>query len=206
MPWLMDIISRDSRMELVRLSHSITIQDSLKAPILKNLEAQYGKDNLATVIAYQIMQTAAFFNLGNNIREDQALETAYLILEKYPSETLEDFTLVFKNAKTGKYGELYNRLDGQTIFKWIEAHLDQKAEIREQLHQKQKANGIQHDQSTRLMIETKMEEGKSVIDALKEGIGYEKMKKDDETYREYKIRYLASKLKDESQNNLWIFF
>jgi hypothetical protein len=193
---------RNDRIEIIKLSNSITIKDSLSAPILRTLEAQYGKDDLATVIAYQIMQTAAFFNLGNNIREDQALETAYLILEKYPAETLQDFTLVFKNAKTGKYGELYNRLDGQTIFKWIEAYLDQKAEFREQLHKQQKANGIQHDQSARLMIETKMEEGKSVIDALKEGIGYEKMKKDDETYREYKIKYLQSRIKDDNQNNL----
>ncbi len=129
---------RNDRIEIIKLSNSITIKDSLTAPILRSLEAKYGKDDLATVIAYQIMQTAAFFNLGNNIREDQALETAYLILEKYPAETLQDFTLVFKNAKTGRYGELYNRLDGQTIFKWIEAYLEQKAEYREQLHQQQK--------------------------------------------------------------------
>jgi hypothetical protein len=192
---------RNDRIEIIKLSNSITIKDSLTAPILRSLEAKYGKDDLATVIAYQIMQTAAFFNLGNNIREDQALETAYLILEKYPAETLQDFTLVFKNAKTGRYGELYNRLDGQTIFKWIEAYLEQKAEYREQLHQQQKVQGFQQDQEARLLIETKME-GKPVLDALKEGIGYESMKKDEEMYHEYKIKYLKSKLKAENQNNL----
>lgn len=199
----MDSISHDDKIQIVRLYQSVTIQHCLLAPTLKSLEAQFGQDDLATVIAYQIMQTSDFFNLKANLREDQALETAYLILEKYPFETLEDFAIVFKNAKTGKYGELFNRLDGQIIFKWMEHHLEDKAIQREKLHQAAKfvageENLMQivqnHTQEQKQLTEPKNNEiRKSVIDALKQAIDYEQLVKQELDYQEFKKQFIQKK-------------
>jgi len=41
----------------------------------------------------------------------------------------EDFKLCFNNAKTGKYGQLYNRLDGSVIFEWLNNYQNERAEF-----------------------------------------------------------------------------
>lgn len=137
------------------------------------------------------------------MNEDQAIETAYLLLDKYPHESLEDFVIMFRNAKTGKYGELYNRLDGQIIFKWMGEYLEEKAAHMEKAHRAIKFSAGQenlseviqnHVQEQKLLSEPKNNEyGKSVLEALKEGIGFQQLQQQEESYNEYKKKYLISK-------------
>lgn len=137
------------------------------------------------------------------MNEDQAIETAYLLLDKYPHESLEDFVIMFRNAKTGKYGELYNRLDGQIIFKWMGEYLEEKAAHREKAHRAIKFSAGQenlseviqnHVQELKLLSEPKNNDyGKPVLEALKEGIGFQQLQQQEESYNEYKKKYLISK-------------
>lgn len=69
---------------------------------------------------------AAFCNLANSIKPEQARTTAELILSEYPNLTIADINYVFKRAKMGQYGEFYSRLDGQMILKWLGEYFDER--------------------------------------------------------------------------------
>jgi hypothetical protein len=192
LPKLMQSVAKNNPMQLISLSYHLTMADAIQAPTLRKLEKEHGKDNLAGVVSFLIVQTAKFFNIGNNLSEDQALETAYLMLDQYPYETIEDFTLMFREAKKGKYGELYNRLDGQIIFKWMEKYLEEKAIYREKQHQQQKkSNPVQDTDLMQKVIGHSAEE-KTVVEALKKAIDYEEFERKEKEFLEFKKNYLKN--------------
>lgn len=191
-PKLIQAVGDNNPMQMVRISHSLTIADSIQAPTLKVLEKQYGKDDLATLISFMILQTARFFNLGNNLSEDQSLETAYLMLQNYPYETIEDFTLMFREAKKGKYGELYNRLDGQIIFKWMEKYLEEKAIYREKQHQKQKTAIPVKEPDLMKIVTGESNNKKTVAEALKKAIDFDEFEKKEKQFQEFREKYLKN--------------
>lgn len=58
--------------------------------------------------------------------DTQTQETAILILETYPSLTIADINLIFKKAKLGKFGSMYDRLDGQLILSWFDLYFSER--------------------------------------------------------------------------------
>ena len=48
--------------------------------------------------------------------DTQVAMTVDLIIEEYPYMKTDDFKLCFKNAMKMKYGESYNRIDGQLLW------------------------------------------------------------------------------------------
>jgi len=60
-------------------------------------------------------------------------------LDLHRTETPEDLIIFFKKARTGIYGEAFNRLDGPTLLKWFTLYLDEKAKAREDQQKNRKA-------------------------------------------------------------------
>ena len=58
--------------------------------------------------------------------ESQIRQTAIFIIDDFSMLTLADINMVFKRAKTGYYGELFNRIDGQIILSWFRKHFDDR--------------------------------------------------------------------------------
>lgn len=80
---------------------------------------------------------AEYFNV-KDMSDVQATQTASLFIEQFPMETFEDLLICLKNAKIGKYGKIYNRIDGQLIFTWFREYLEEKYERFEQIKRKEK--------------------------------------------------------------------
>ena len=144
--------------------------------------------------------------------DEQALDTASILIDKYQFETVEDFVLMFREAKAGKYGHLKNRLDGQVIFDWMDKYMDQKADHRENQHRQQKNNHIDMN----LLAEVQShsgEEGRqegplnqavskpdaitNYTDAMKKAIDYEGMeaeKQKELKFQSIKLEYIKKKI------------
>lgn len=58
--------------------------------------------------------------------DQQTIETAMYVLDEYKSITIADINFIFKSAKTGKYGQFYDRLDGQMILGWFDTHFNER--------------------------------------------------------------------------------
>jgi hypothetical protein len=91
-------------------------------PALATL-GKYQSEALAIGILCKLIgDTCDFFNVGGNMTDIQIQQTAIMIIDSYHWFNIYDFTLCFKNAKVGKYGKLYDRLDGAVILQWLEAY------------------------------------------------------------------------------------
>ncbi|MFV0325326.1 MAG: DUF6633 family protein [Bacteroides xylanisolvens] len=59
----------------------------------------------------------------------QAAMTVDLIIEEYPYLKLDDLKLCFKNAMKMKYGNIYNRIDGQVIMSWFRSYNKERCAV-----------------------------------------------------------------------------
>jgi hypothetical protein len=88
-------------------------------PTIGTVKKVYGDDFAQAYIETWIVNISEFVNIGKNMNENQIYETAQMILDSYPYFTLADINLIFKKAKKGDFGQIYDRLDGQIIFSWF---------------------------------------------------------------------------------------
>jgi hypothetical protein len=119
-------------MELVKTEKSLTIDKAIQGRKNFQLVKSFGETTMIKAFSGVILMANDFFNTGQ-MNDVQAVQTSSLLLEQYPYETIEDLMLCLKNAKVGKYGKVYNRIDGQIIFEWFRLYLDEKYERFEQI-------------------------------------------------------------------------
>lgn len=106
---------------------------NFKYPSLRQLEIL---DNTAFVVAYLnkwIYDTISFFNIGRNMNDTQIMDTSFILFEKFPNLTMAEIYFVFKEAKGFKYGQLYDRLDGQIILGWFDRFWNDRLQAAEDI-------------------------------------------------------------------------
>jgi hypothetical protein len=62
------------------------------------------------------------------------VELIRLIVQEYSWLKPADIRMVFQNAKLGKYGEAYNRMDGPMILGWFKKYAEERIALAEELH------------------------------------------------------------------------
>jgi hypothetical protein len=82
------------------------------------------------ILKYILADIASFLNVGKNFRNDQLDETADLILSdpKYIDLKIEDFKKWGNNFKKGRYGQTFDRFDGQVAFLTLDMYLEARNE------------------------------------------------------------------------------
>lgn len=133
--------------ELVKYEQQINLDIAINAK--KNYQhRRESEENAIRTVTGIILMAAEFFNLKTPMTEVQAVQTASLFLESYPVESIEDLILCLKQAKTGEFGTVYNRIDGQVIFDWFRQYLDAKYRRVEEIKQNEKINHQQQNQES----------------------------------------------------------
>lgn len=61
--------------------------------------------------------------------QEQLVQTIQLIIEDFYYFNIEDFKLCFNNAKRGRYGKVYDRLDGNVIYEWLETYSKERVQF-----------------------------------------------------------------------------
>lgn len=97
-------------------------------PTVGSLKRVYGEEFTQAYIETWIVNICEFVNIGKNMTPSQIYETALMIMDLYPYYKLSDINLVFKNAKIGVYGQIYDRLDGQIILSWFAKYNKERCE------------------------------------------------------------------------------
>ena len=88
-------------------------------PAMATLKKKRGEATARAVLVLLVNDMLDFFNAGNDMNDTQVALTVDFILEEYPYMQADDIALCFRNAMKGKYGKLYNRIDGQIIMGWL---------------------------------------------------------------------------------------
>lgn len=97
----------------------------------------YGEDVVVNATSGLILMTAQMFNLNNNISDDQAFILASDLLEKYPTENIDDIILMLKNIRTSGM-KMYGKFDAETIFSEMDKYMDLKITEREAIYAEEK--------------------------------------------------------------------
>jgi len=117
------------------------------------IKKELGPEKLRAFLVLVIVDLVEFFSVSNSMNNQQIIQTADLIAEEYYYMKPEDFKLCFNKAKKGKLGtgQVYNRIDGAVIFKWLEEYAQERAdqatnqylvkhdEIKGQIHMERKS-------------------------------------------------------------------
>lgn len=101
-------------------------------PSLWDVEKAYGYEFLQAYIEGWIVNLREFVNIGKKMTDSQTFETAMIILQDYKFLTIADINLIFKRAKSGYFGALYDRLDGQIILGWFHKYFSERCDAAEE--------------------------------------------------------------------------
>lgn len=105
-----------------------TVDDALKSltPPLAVVRKEYGEQSLQAILVIILNDVIKFFNVGKTVGQEQLVQTIRLIIEDFYYFNIEDFKLCFNNAKRGFYGKVYDRIDGNIIYEWLQKYSESR--------------------------------------------------------------------------------
>ena len=119
----------------------MTVAKALENPYQLSSLRKTQEESLVNAMCMLLSGLAKSINVGKNLDTLQTYETATLLIEKFWYLRLEECMYVFKQAKLGKYGQLFDRLDITIISGWLDTYdsTERLAEVERQRRQQMKA-------------------------------------------------------------------
>ena len=111
-----------------------TVADALAAPgiTLAAISKEQTFDVTLAYIEMWVVDLNVFMNIKAKMTPPQIRETAHYIYEDYYYLKIQDLKVVFADIKKGRYGEIYNRLDGTIILNCFAQYAQNRWELSEQ--------------------------------------------------------------------------
>jgi len=122
---------------------ALTLTDTLTAPKIIVLIKQHGHDQVRLAIVRAVGTMLEYFNATNAMTGKQLVAFADDFIREFKTDSVEDLLYCLREARTGKYGKDFNRIDGVTLFTWYREYLETKLALKEELNHNEK-----HDQYT----------------------------------------------------------
>lgn len=108
-----------------------TIEDALHSvtPPISLFKKEYGEQSLQAILVIILVDLIDFFNIGKTMGQEQLVQTIRLIMMDFYYLNIDDFKLCFDNAKRGRYGKIYDRIDGNIIYGWVESYATERLNV-----------------------------------------------------------------------------
>lgn len=158
-------------------------------PAISTLRREKGEAIARAVLVLILNDMLDFFNASNDMNDTQVAMTVDFILEEYPYMQTDDITLCFRNAMKGKYGKLYNRIDGQIIMGWIKAYNSERCAAaqatseNESKTRKQDEKSVSYTQYFDMIREKAANGDKEALKMMDNSFSINKLMKGDRTAR-----------------------
>ena len=109
---------------------------------LKKLQRLEGDNAVNLLLANALDELQVYFNLERQMTLPQIEMTIDIIKENFYYFSAEDFSQCFRAAMSGKYGKIYNRLDGAVIMDWLRTYDIERTEkiVYEQMQKNSEQN------------------------------------------------------------------
>lgn len=102
-------------------------------PILAGIKKTQGEAPAIAMLELLISDFVKFFTVGKGMNRDQIIETAKLFYTEFYYLKLSDIKLFFSQMKTGHYGVIYDRIDGNVIFTHLRTYCEERINCAEKL-------------------------------------------------------------------------
>jgi hypothetical protein len=130
-------------MQVAKIENKLTPADSVQNGIQLKKLASANWEAAMKLITRLIKNTAIFYNVNGQVTDQQLVMIAQSIIDKYGYDNIEDLIIALKNGRSGVYGKLYGRFDGEVVLDWITQYMESKAEALEKLHHKKKTEMLE---------------------------------------------------------------
>lgn len=110
-----------------------------EAGSLRICQKNYGEEETRAMLVWFISDLCSFFNFNRTMNGNQIIQTCDLIMESFNHFTPEDFIMCFNNIKLGKYGKMYEGIDGSKIMEFMRKY-DEDFVIEEQEYYRKKVD------------------------------------------------------------------
>ena len=99
--------------------------------VLTSLNKRSREDHSLIIdeICLLILDLQKFFNTKIKLDEDQILDLSEMIVAEYLHLSIFDLAFCFKQGKLGRYGKIYDRLDGGILLGWIKEWENKRMEL-----------------------------------------------------------------------------
>jgi hypothetical protein len=102
----------------------------VKYPQIKDLIKDNSEPVVLLLIAVMVRDYCASVNVARNMNEDQILEAAAMLMEEAGNFRLEDYAMMFAQAKRGKLVKVYERIDLSTITDMADAYYAERRDAK----------------------------------------------------------------------------
>lgn len=99
-------------------------------PQIKDLIKDNSEPVVLLLIAVMVRDYCASVNVSRNMNEDQILEAAAMLMEEAGNFRLEDYAMMFAQAKRGKLVKVYERIDLSTITDMADAYYAERRDAK----------------------------------------------------------------------------
>ena len=135
---LTNLLATKNFLDVAEIEGALTPAKSIEMGVQINKLAGANRKATYKMIMRLVENTAMFYNVNGQTTEAQLVMIAQSIIEKYGYDNIEDVIIALKNGRSGMYGKLYGRFDGEVVLDWIAQYMESKAEAREKLHHQRK--------------------------------------------------------------------
>lgn len=118
---------------------SIEAAMSGDTPALSTVRKYHGDETAKYAVKEIIAEAASMLNIGKNLQAHQIEFMADEVLRDWYFLTLAEIKYLMRQGITGKYGELYDRLDVAVVSGWFERYNEQRTAQAEGMRQKERA-------------------------------------------------------------------
>lgn len=108
---------------------ALSIAGGDKYPSLAVLRRDYGNEKIEAIIKLHLIDLCESVNLKRPLRATQIDSIAREIVAEYYALTIADVHVIFRNAKTGAYGEFYESLDMPKVMGWFRSYFAERLEL-----------------------------------------------------------------------------
>lgn len=130
------------------LTISKAVSDS--KPVKQLINEGFSQATIEGALAARIAEAASMLHIGGNLASGESIKIAQMLIEEYPTASLEDFTIMLKRGITGRYNDKLLGFDVSIVFGWMGMYMEEWAEEKErqlaksknQLYEKPEPNAI----------------------------------------------------------------
>ncbi len=98
-------------------------------PSLATLRKDHGSQKVETVIKLYLVELCELVNLKRPLTERQIDAIAMEVVSRYYVLTIADVHVIFRKAKNGEFGELYESMDMPKVMKWFSDYFNDRCEV-----------------------------------------------------------------------------
>ena len=193
----------------------------MSAPCLWALAKQdgVGSKSVETLIKIHLVSLDAFLKQKNGLSKEEIELIAEEIMGMYGGAlNFADIHVIFRNAKIGKYGELYGNLSCMKIMKWFEEYFSERCNkayeinLQKDIEKYKRPTNLEGDELLRRMGYVIGEDGRVCVDAHGNAMVDKKQVPKNTTkptqskpksntdkdaeYRAWKAQYIAQKMRE----------